>query len=123
MYQVTDLFLFLNSSISIGIDNNMTLVVMIERLDISALGYTNNTVKVNLVKTKVELAVLTPIVTRLVNSIFGDGVSIGNWLTNNGLGFLDLSEMVISDGVDYLYVQLTPTYRRKQQIKVSSPNI
>jgi len=76
-----------------------------------------------LVKTKVELAVLTPILTRLLNNIFGDGVYIGNWLTNNGLGFLDLTEMVISDGVDYLYVQLTPTYRRKQQIKVSSPNI
>jgi len=123
MYQVTDLFLLLNSSISIGIDNNMTLIIQVGNLDISALGYTNNTVKVNLVKTKVELAVLTPILTRLLNNIFGDGVYIGNWLTNNGLGFLDLTEMVISDGVDYLYVQLTPTYRRKQQIKVSSPNI
>ena len=104
MYQVTDLILLLKSSVNIGISNNMTLIVHIDNLDISALCYTNNTVKVNLVKTKVELAVLTPILTKLINSIFGDGVSLGNWLTNHGLGFLDLSELVLSDGLNYLYV-------------------
>jgi hypothetical protein len=121
---VTDLILLVKSNVNIAIDNNMTLIVHVDNLDISALGYYNNTVKVSLVKTKLELAVLTPILTKLINNMFGDGVSLGTWLTNHGLGFLDLTDMVVSDGVNYLYVQLTPTYRRNQiNVALPSPNI
>ena len=121
---MADLILLVKSSVYIAVDNNMTLIVNIDNLDISALGYYNNTVKVSLVKTKVELAVLTPIITKLINSMFGDGVSLGTWLTKHGLGFLDLTEMVVIDGVNYLYVQLTPTYRKSQiNVALPSPNI
>ena len=59
----------------------MTLVVDILNISINVLGATNYTIKVNLIKTRTEIAVLIPIIKTAVNKIFGDGVSIVTWLT------------------------------------------
>jgi len=86
----------------------MTLIVNVGNLQITPLGYTNNTVSVSLIKTKTDFKIIDPIIARQINQMFGDGVNLGTWLTNHGLGFLDLTQLVISEGNGYLYIEFTP---------------
>jgi len=78
------------------------------------VGYTDNTVKVSLIKTKAALSAATIIITGLVNSWFDTPISIANFLILHHLSFLDLTEITVLDGDGYLYIGVTPEYRRNQ---------
>ena len=113
-YQVTDLILGIDIKFVLNITNDMTLYVHIDKLSISVVGYTDNTVKVSLIKTKAALSAATIIITGLVNSWFDTPISIANFLILHHLSFLDLTEITVLDGDGYLYIGVTPEYRRNQ---------
>lgn len=63
----------------------MTLYVHIDKLSINVLGYTDNTVKVQLIKTKAALSAGTVIITGLVNKWFDTPISIADFLNQHNL--------------------------------------
>ena len=90
----------------------MTFYIHIDKLNLVAQSAYNNTVKVNMLTLKAKIAIVTPIITSLINGIFETPFSIEDLLVDRGLEFLDLKEMELMIGQGYAQIQITPQYRR-----------
>jgi hypothetical protein len=110
-YQVTDLLLSVQLKFTFEITDNMTFYIHIDKLNLGAQGAYNNTVKVNMITLKAKIAVVTPIIVRMVNGVFETPLSISAFLESHGLGFLDLTKMELVVGEGFAQISLTPQYR------------
>jgi hypothetical protein len=97
--------------------DNMTLYIHLDKLNIGAQSAYNSTVKVNMITLKAKISIVTPIIVGMVNGLFNTPISISAFLEKHGLGLLDLTKMELAVGEGYIYIQLTPQYRRNKLIE------
>ena len=116
-YQVTDLLLSIQAKFKMDIMDNMTLYIHLDKLNIGAQSAYNSTVKVNMITLKAKISIVTPIIVGMVNGLFNTPISISAFLEKHGLGLLDLTKMELTVGEGYIYIQLTPQYRRNRLIE------
>jgi hypothetical protein len=82
----------------------MSLYIHLDNLNIGAQGSYNSSVKVNMLTLKAKISFVTPIIKSMVNTKFGNPVSISDFLEKHHLGLLDLTKMQLTVGEGYVYI-------------------
>ena len=96
-----------------NITDDVTLSMKIDDLKITVVTAYESEVKVNLITTRFKIGIVTSLVTNAINGKLENGVEIGAWLVSHGLGILNLEEMTLTEGDGYVYIEVTPQYRRQ----------
>ena len=89
---------------------NVTIFLDLDKnIVIDLLGHSNDNpdIKVKLLKAQLAIPIIEPIITKVINKKFADGISI-NAILEKKIGLFNLTEMVIVTGEGWIDVQLTP---------------
>lgn len=83
MYQVTDLILDIEMDFEFFVAENVTIYLdLTKNLQLKLVGHTNDApgIKIKLAKDRIAIAALEPILTKVIDDKFKDGISINGIL-------------------------------------------